>query len=241
MTARPATDDAVVWHELECHGYTADLPLWRELAAAQAGRVLDVGAGTGRVALDLAAAGHEVVALDLDRALLAALESRDDAGAVRTVAADAQAFDLGERFALVIVPMQTVQLLGDRGAFLACAGAHLRPRGLLAMAIAEAVEVFEPDAAGLPLPEVAEVAGVRYASQPAAVRRVADGVDIERVRTSWTRDGRRSRETDRIHLATLDVATLEREGREAGLAPEPARRIPATDDHVGSTVVMLRA
>ena len=55
-----------VWHDVECGGYAADLPLWRELAAREAGPVLDVGAGTGRVALDLARAGHDVTALDRD-------------------------------------------------------------------------------------------------------------------------------------------------------------------------------
>jgi SAM-dependent methyltransferase len=38
--------------------------------------VLDVGAGTGRVALALAADGHEVVALDREPDLLAALRER---------------------------------------------------------------------------------------------------------------------------------------------------------------------
>ena len=32
----------IVWHDVECGGYRADLPLWRELAAAEAGPVLDV-------------------------------------------------------------------------------------------------------------------------------------------------------------------------------------------------------
>ena len=42
----------VVWHDVECGRYSADLALWRELAAREPGPVLDVGAGTGRVALD---------------------------------------------------------------------------------------------------------------------------------------------------------------------------------------------
>ena len=51
---RSTGDDApahVVWHDVECGGYDADLPLWRELAREAGGPVLDVGAGTGRVAL----------------------------------------------------------------------------------------------------------------------------------------------------------------------------------------------
>ena len=77
----------VVWHDLECGSYRADLPLWRELAAEGAARlrerrepVLDVGAGTGRVALDLAARGPRVTALDRDAELLAALRERAAAG-----------------------------------------------------------------------------------------------------------------------------------------------------------------
>ena len=65
---------AIVWHDIECGAYTADLPLWEELAAAAPGPVLDVGAGTGRVALHLARAGFAVTALDVDAVLLAELE-----------------------------------------------------------------------------------------------------------------------------------------------------------------------
>jgi len=241
MSACPTVDDAVVWHDLECHGYAADFPLWRELAAAQAGPVLDVGAGTGRVALDLAAAGHAVVALDLEPALLAALWERSGDLPIRTVAGDAQDLELDEAFGLILVPMQTVQLLERRDAFLRRAHAHLRPGGRLALALAGAIETFEPDAGGLPLPEVGEHDGVRYASQPVAVRRTPEGALIERVRTTWARDGARTSYVDRIHLADLDAATLEREARAAGFTPEPAREIPPTDDHVGSTVVLLRA
>ena len=104
----------VLWHDLECGGYDLDLPLWRELADREGSPVLDVGAGTGRVALDLARRGHEVVAVDRDPVLLDALADRGAGLAVSVVAADARAFDLGRRFPLVIVPMQTLQLLGGR-------------------------------------------------------------------------------------------------------------------------------
>ena len=66
----PALADAVIWHDVECGGYEADLGLWRELAAAAGGPVLELGSGTGRVALDLAARGHDVTAVDSDPALI---------------------------------------------------------------------------------------------------------------------------------------------------------------------------
>ena len=53
-----------IWHDLECGAYAEDLPLWRSLASTYGDPVLDVGAGTGRVALDLARRGHRVTALD---------------------------------------------------------------------------------------------------------------------------------------------------------------------------------
>ena len=50
---------AVIWHDIENGSYSADLPLWLELAAEAGGPVLDLGAGTGRVARALHGGGHE--------------------------------------------------------------------------------------------------------------------------------------------------------------------------------------
>ena len=233
----------VIWHDVECHGYTADLALWHELAATQGGPVLDVGAGTGRVALDLAEAGHAVTALDNDGELLAALRERAlrRGVAVDTVEADAEGFRLGRSFSLVLVPMQTIQLLRDRAAFLAAAAAHLRPGGLLAAAIADDLVPFAGEPELLPDPDVAQRDGWHYASQPVAVRVLDGRARIERVRSTVAPDGTVSAEADAIELARLDAAMLEAEAAAAGLRPQPARRIPATTDHVGSVVVIARA
>jgi len=233
---------AVMWHDVECGGYRADLPLWEELARATGGPVLDVGAGTGRVALHLAAAGHAVTALDRDAGLLAVLEERAAAAGldVRTIAADAEGFDTGgERFGLVAVPMQTIQLLADRPGFFAAARRAVAPGGLVALAIADALEGFEPGAA-MPLPDLGEAAGWRYVSQPTAVRELPGAVRIERLRELLGPRGERSFEEDAIELARVDARSLAAEGAAAGLRPEPGRRIAATEEHVGSAVVFLR-
>ena len=65
-----------IWHDLECGGYGEDLALWRALAASAGDPVLEVGAGTGRVALTLARAGHRVTALDNDPELVSELTRR---------------------------------------------------------------------------------------------------------------------------------------------------------------------
>jgi len=215
---------SVAWHDVECGTYVADLPLWREIAVSP---VLDVGAGTGRVALDLARHGHDVTALDVDAELLAELERRANGG-VRTVRADACGFDLGAQFASILVPMQTIQLLDDRAGFLRAARAHLLEGGLLAAALADDLVPFEG-----PLVAPDSVGGL--VSQPIAVRLLEEVVRLERER----RDGDTTT-LDVVELRRLTPRELEAEARQAGFEPEPVRRVDATRDHVGSSVVMLR-
>ena len=69
----PRIAEAVIWHDAEYGGYAADLRLWERLAGEHPAACVDLGAGTGRVALHLAAAGTSVTAVDDDPALLAAL------------------------------------------------------------------------------------------------------------------------------------------------------------------------
>jgi SAM-dependent methyltransferase len=233
----------VVWHDVECGSYVEDLPLWRDLAAGEIGPVLDAGAGTGRVAIDLARHGNDVVALDRDPDLLAELRRRAGSLPIETVVGDARSFELpGRSFGLILAPMQLVQLLrgfDGRTQFLRAAHAHLAPGGLVACAISESMVLFEGDGA-LPVPDVAVVNGVRYSSQPVALRDEGGRLAIERIREITSADGRRSAAGDILYLDRLDIATLEMEARGAHLTSESPRIIRPTDDHVGSTVVMLR-
>jgi SAM-dependent methyltransferase len=246
----------VIWHDLECGSYRADLPLWRELAERCGDPILDVGAGSGRVALDLAAAGHRLTALDLDPDLLGALRDRSGELSVQTVCADARSFELSRRdFALCLVPMQTLQLLGDateRAAFLRCARAHLRPGGLLACSIVTELDPFDAaDGSPGPTPERSSVAETVYISQAISVRVLPRRIVIERSRRSISPDARDRGdpgsadkpvvERNVIELARVSTTELEREGLEVGFRPEPALVIEPTDEHVGSAVVMLRA
>jgi len=239
----------LLWHDLECGDYDADLALWHELAAEAAGPVLDIGAGTGRVALPLAAAGVDVVACDVDRELLAALRrrAREQGLIVETVKADARALDAlaGREFAAVIVPMQTLQLLAgakDRAAFYAGARAALRPGGLLAAALADALDGYsEQDGVLPPLPDMREVDGVVYSSRPIAVREEPDGVVIVRVREIVRRDGTHMSEDNEVRLARIDAARVAAEAAAHGFAALPARAVAQTEEYVGSEVVVLRA
>jgi SAM-dependent methyltransferase len=245
--AAPTADQLhVLWHDLECGRYRQDLALWRELAAecAPAGPVLDLGAGSGRVALDLARAGHEVIALDRDELLLAALRERAGGLPVETVRADARDFRLDRRVALVLAPMQTVQLLGGadgRAGLLRASLAALRPGGLLACALADALEGFDAEHTEPPLPDVLERDGWVFASHPVAVRPGDDGTTIERIRQTVSPEGARTAEGDTIVLDRLDGDALEAEGVALGFTAAGRRFVEMTDEHVGSEVVLLCA
>ena len=250
MTGTPK--DAVAWHELECGAYREDLALWLALAERFGAPVLEVGAGTGRVALTLACAGHATTALDHDERLLAELERRADELACRSllarelvevVVADARAFRLRRLFTLIIVPMQTLQLLGGidgRSAFLRCAAAHLAPGGSLAAAVATELEPFDVrDGAAAPEADVASYPDALYRSQPTAVRVDGDGFVLERRRELVRAGGRRRRSLEMIRIDRVDLAALRGEALGAGLRMGAAHRISATAEHVPTEVVLF--
>jgi SAM-dependent methyltransferase len=231
----------VTWHDVENGAYEADLPLWRELAEAAGGAILDLGAGTGRVAAELAARGHEVVALDSDPALLAALAER--APEVTTVAADARDFDLTTSFALILAPMQLVQILGGhdgRVAMLERVHAHLQPGGLFAAALAEPLDALPGVDATPPLPDMLESEGWVFSSQPVSVQERNGRVVVTRRRQAVSPDGELAEETVEIALDVVSLEDFEAELRRVGFGPLGRRDVPETADHIGSTVVVCR-
>jgi SAM-dependent methyltransferase len=234
-----------VWHDLECGDYGEDLALWRDLADRTGGPVLDVGAGTGRVTLELAAAGAEVVALDVVEPLLAALVVRAGTLAVETVVADARDFSLGRRFSLIVVPMQTLQLFGGqsgRAGFLRCALEHLAPGGLLAAALADAMDCFDEDHDVPPPPDTREILGVRYASQLLSVVEDGGRAAIRRRREIvFGAPERREAHDVVVHLDRVSADEIAAEAHKLGFIGEPHRCIPATERYLGSTVVVLSA
>jgi SAM-dependent methyltransferase len=258
------TAEAVIWHDVECGSYTADLPIWRELAERTGGPVLELGAGTGRVTLDLAGHGHVVTALDSDAELLAELAARAkrEGLAVETVVADARGLARGpaapdarrrsagdavhadpRRFALVIAPMQFLQVVGGpqaRAEVLRGVAEALAPGGLFATAVAALDEAVPPEDAEPPLPDVGERDGWVYSSLPLDVRPEPGGVAVERLRQVVSPKGRLTEERHTQVLDSLTPARLEREASEAGLEAQERRAIAPTPDHVGSEVIVCR-
>lgn len=103
---------------LEHAHYTEDLAFWLARARDLGGPVLDLGAAAGRVSLHLATHGVPVTAVDIDEAMIdeieRAVERTAPLAAVRAVRGDLRDLDLGERFGLVLLPMNTLQAFLDR-------------------------------------------------------------------------------------------------------------------------------
>jgi SAM-dependent methyltransferase len=233
-----------VWHDLECGEYTEDLRLWRALAETTGGPVLDVGAGTGRVSLELAARGVDVVALDDDAPLLAALACRAAGLPVETVIADARDFRLHRRFPLIVVPMQTLQLFGGpagRAAFLRCALEHLMPGGQLAAALADAMDCFDEEHDMPPPPQAREILGARYSSALLSVVEEHGRAAIHRRREIVGTHGRHEPQDVVVHLDRVTADEVAGEALTLGFITQPHLHIPESEQYLGSTVVVLRA
>ena len=240
------TSQAAIWHDVECAAYDIDLPLWRSLAASAAGPVLDVGAGTGRVAIDLALHGYEVTALDADPDLLDELGARARKRNlhVPTVTGDARSFELGREYALVIAPMQVVQLFdGERGrrAALACIRRHLRLGGVFAAALADPFEGIPEGDVVPPMPDIRDVDGWVYASTPVDVRIENGTAAIDRHRQSVSPAGEIDEWMFTIEIDLVAPDQLEAEAAACGFRVRERGWIPETVDWTGSTVVIVEA
>jgi len=149
----PATARALArLYDLDLSEDPGDLDLYLALADRADGPILELAAGTGRLAVPLAAAGHAVTAVDIDEAMLARARDRAaDSGlapdAIEFIQADL--LDLSEpdggtpRYGLAFIGLNSIMLLAtrdrQRDAITALAG-QLRPGGIAA------VDAWLPDA-----------------------------------------------------------------------------------------------
>jgi SAM-dependent methyltransferase len=230
-----------IWHDVECGSYDADLALWEELADSCGGPILELGCGTGRVALHLARRGHRVIGVDCDHELILELVERARDLPVEPLCVNVLDLELEEQVGLALAPMQFLQLLHSADSRIRClqrVASALRPGGLMVAAI-----VAEPPAKGdglPPLPDVREVDGWVYSSFPITVNGLmGQWLLLRRLRQTVSPDGKLTSEANRIRLLLVEPDQLEAEAESAGLVPVGRRTIPATEAHVGSVAVLL--
>ena len=146
----PATAAALArLYDLDLVDDPGDLDLYLALADRASGPILELAVGTGRLAIPLAEAGHDVTGVDLDRAMLDRARARAERARVaerlELVEADLvdvrmpTAGEFGSAFlalnSLLVLPTRAAQ----RGAVRTLAD-HLAPDGVAA------VDVWIPDA-----------------------------------------------------------------------------------------------
>jgi SAM-dependent methyltransferase len=111
------------------------------------GAALELGIGTGRIALPLSARGVEVHGIDLSEAMVARLRAKPGADAIATTLGDFAHTRLDGEFALVYLVFNTIMNLTTQAEQVACfanAAGHLRPGGTFV------IEVGVPDLRRLP-------------------------------------------------------------------------------------------
>ncbi len=169
MAEHPYDDWADIYDQVYSY-LDYDLPFYLQQAQAADGPVLELGCGSGRVALTLAEAGIDVVGVDISpRMVEAARRKAKEAGL-----ADHARFETGDMakvkvkgsFGMVTFPFRSFQSMLDvdeQKAALANAGRHLAKGGLLVL------DIFAPD--------IGQLASERDDAVPFHVRDVeqADG------------------------------------------------------------------
>jgi SAM-dependent methyltransferase len=232
----------VIWHDVECGGYEADLALWDELAGEVDGSILELGCGTGRVVFHLAPRASLVIGIDRKPDLVASVWEKMGGTVGDAELEDVRSFDIADEFDLVLAPMQLIQLLANRGERIDCLSCVLRsltPGGRAAFAIVEDVPAAPSEGAVPPLPDVRQLEGWIYSSLPLEPIVAEGSIVVRRLRQTVSPDGDLSEELNEIELCMLSAETLEQEAVEVGLRPIERREIHATEAHVGSAVVIL--
>ncbi len=117
--------DALSAQGVDVHGEADFVAAWEPRS------VLDAGCGTGRVALELARRGIEVVGVDTDASMLATARKLEPSS--RWIEADLTELDLGRVFDVVVlagnVPLFTPP--GTEAALVAGCARHVAPDGVL--------------------------------------------------------------------------------------------------------------
>jgi SAM-dependent methyltransferase len=145
----------------------AELRFWDQQARETGGPVLELAAGTGRIAIALARKGRQVTGLELSEGMLERARGRtarlapEAQARLRWVQGDMAGFDLpGERFGLVFVAYNSFWLLPDlatQGRCLDCVRRHLAPAGRFVLDVFPPVADDYQDESGLaqwlPLPQ----------------------------------------------------------------------------------------
>jgi SAM-dependent methyltransferase len=137
----PEYDPLADLYDLE-YAHDHDVRFWLALAERESGPVVEWGAGTGRIAVPLANAGHDVTAVELSEGMVERGKKKREG--VRWIAGDMRTARLDRRYGLAICAFNSLLCLlttDEALAFLRNAREHLGPGGLLGIEVSS----FSPE------------------------------------------------------------------------------------------------
>jgi SAM-dependent methyltransferase len=158
MTEDPYAPIANVY-DFSYEDFTEDIEFYDNVARAIDGPLLELGVGSGRVAIPLAKAGHDVTGIDNSPSMLAEARRRLKTagklkGSLELIEGDMTAFELERRYGMVFVAACTFQHLlttEEQIDCVRCAVASLIPGGIFAMSIRSPASVTWEDADWAPM------------------------------------------------------------------------------------------
>jgi len=117
-----------------------DIPFWLHVVSQNAGVILELGCGTGRVSLPLARAGQHIYGLDTDAGMLAVLRIQltpATISMIHLIQGDLTCFRFAEQFMAIIIPCNTISTLPVHAlpGTLSNIYHHLQPQGLFAASL----------------------------------------------------------------------------------------------------------
>jgi SAM-dependent methyltransferase len=219
-------DELSALYDLVYDGVDDDVAMYEGFATHTSTPVLEICAGSGRITLPLARAGHDVVALDLSPHMLSRLRARLDEGTaprVRMVEGDMRDFDLGQRFDLVFNAFGSFEQLlttEDQLAALQSVARHLTGRGVFVAELRsltgidwEAEPTLVHDFTRVDLDTGERVTKLRSQTVSPSRQTTVDTIIIDRMRS----DGAVQRRVIEVPMRAIGRFELEYLLRDAGL------------------------
>jgi 2-polyprenyl-3-methyl-5-hydroxy-6-metoxy-1,4-benzoquinol methylase len=133
------------FYDIEMSNFDADLGFYIS-ALAETVDILELGCGSGRLSRALAARGHRITGIDISSEMLARASMLDTTN-ITYLCQDMTKISSQKRFDAIIVPYNTLNLLGERGKVEHCLQlirSHLQENGLLLL------QIFLPDNRSIP-------------------------------------------------------------------------------------------
>ena len=126
------------------HATIGDIDFYDNYANLKQGKILDIGCGTGRIAIELAKKGHDLIGLDISRKMLENARHKANSVAsvnplkIQFIEGDMRNFDLGITFNLIYIGFRSFMLLlspDKQRSTLKCIFNHLSEQGFLIISL----------------------------------------------------------------------------------------------------------